>query len=149
MRQNRSSTLDAKPLRIDTENQLVWRAERIIKNRNDLIYRREVPILGRYADLVYLQGKSIFSIEFKLSNWKRALIQARDHQLAVNYAYVCFPREFVTREVSKQARSFGIGVLYFDQENKHWPFKVSIKASKSNSILSPVRDKVLDHLLRR
>ncbi len=48
----------------------------------------EVPIMGRSADLAYLEENCLITIEFKLKDWRRGLRQARDHQIGSDFAYL-------------------------------------------------------------
>jgi hypothetical protein len=108
----------------------------------------EVPLLGRYVDMIILQKNALTSIEFKLSNWRRAIMQARDHRLGVDFAYVCMPEREVTKEMKLEFKQAGVG-LYFYQQRGHWPFKEVVKAPKSKEVWSVARTNVLEYLQER
>ena len=108
----------------------------------------EVPLLGRCVDLVFMKKKSLTSIEFKLTNWRRAIKQARDHRLGVDFAYVCMPEREVTEEMRFEFEQAGVG-LFFYQKNGEWPFKVVVKAPQSKEVWSTARIKVLEYLQER
>lgn len=107
--------------------------------------RREAAILGRSADLVFLHEDALCSVELKLSDWRRAFLQARDHQLAVDLAYVCLPGKRVSPAMQSEAENTGIGLLVF-QDDDAWPFAIAVPA-KESPVLSPnVRDRLLSSL---
>lgn len=107
--------------------------------------RREAAILGRSADLVFLHDENLCSVELKLSDWRRAFRQARDHQLAVDRAYVCLPGKRISEDIRAEAERTGIGLLVF-QDDSAWPFAVAVPA-KESSVLSPnVRERLIHSL---
>ncbi|MCB9772653.1 MAG: hypothetical protein H6754_08920 [Candidatus Omnitrophica bacterium] len=108
----------------------------------------EVPLLGRCVDLVFIKRKSLTSIEFKLTNWRRALSQAKDHRLGVDFAYVCMPEREVTKEMKFEFKQAGVG-LFFYQQGEDWPFKEIVKAPKSKEVWSVARTNVLEYLQER
>jgi hypothetical protein len=118
--------------------------QRIQRNTNNRVCR-EVPILGRSADLVYIKDDSLFSVEFKLHNWRRAIKQARDHQLATDYSYICMPNRNVSKILSEELRIYGIG-LFFYKEKGEWPFEEVIKASRSFEVSEVARNWTLDFI---
>ena len=65
-----------------TESNLVLDSYHRIKLQNGLQAYYEVPLLGRSVDLAYIHGKYLFSFEFKMQDWRRAIKQARDHKSA-------------------------------------------------------------------
>lgn len=53
--------------------------------------RFEVPLNGRYADLVARREDEVVAIELKLEDWREALAQAMHYQLAAHRAYIAMP----------------------------------------------------------
>lgn len=53
--------------------------------------RFEVPLNGRYADLVAQRGDEMVAIELKLEDWREALAQAMHYQLAAHRSYIAMP----------------------------------------------------------
>lgn len=76
----------------------------------------EVPFLGRSIDLVIHAGEALVAIEFKRRDWSRALMQARDHTLGADLAYVCVPRTRITERLLAKAEAEGIGVFGWDTD---------------------------------
>lgn len=86
----------------------------------------EVPLGGRFVDLVYVRNECVCTVEFKLSSWRRALLQAADHLLGADSAYVCMPRRAVSQEMKNAFHETGVGLLFFDEEGD-WPFELVIE----------------------
>ena len=102
----------------------------------------EAPLLGRSVDLVFYKDEAVCSVEFKLKNWRRACEQAKDHQLGVDYAYICLPTKTVTETIRMTVAQYGIGVLEFCKDGA-WPFKVLMKASRSSVLWPAARNRLL------
>lgn len=85
------------------------------------IVKKEVPILSRCVDLIYINDRDeIISIEVKISNWRKAVEQASEHNLVADKAYVCLPKK--TRGVSEElidlVKINGIGLFIYDTVSK-------------------------------
>ena len=104
-----------------------------------------VPLLGRCVDLAYTTDEGVFTVEFKLRDWRQALRQARDHLLAADYAYVCMPARRISQDLREQFTVHGIG-LFFYVRTGDWPFEVVIEAKPSSDIWTPVRESVISYM---
>jgi len=52
----------------------------------------EVPFLSRCIDMVLVNKNGvIYTVEFKVSNIRHAIKQAKDHALGADYAFICMP----------------------------------------------------------
>ncbi len=73
----------------------------------------EVPIAGRFADLIGIREGEVVAVELKLAQWRVALLQARTYQLGARYAYVAFPLRVALRLRGDPALfdAEGIGLL--------------------------------------
>lgn len=98
--------------------------------------------MGRSIDLVFYEDHAVCSVEFKLNNWKKAFEQARDHQLGVDYAYLCLPTKPITADILKMSVISGIGLFAFS-ENGDWPFKIIQKAAHSSVQWNVARERLL------
>ncbi len=105
-----------------------------------------VPILGRCADMVCMQGRFIFSIEFKLRDWRRAIKQAVDHKLASDYAYICIPERQILNNLLPELTLTGVGLLFFNEKGD-WPFELKVKAPKSKDTWKIARENLLNYLI--
>lgn len=105
----------------------------------------EAPIMGRSADLVYLEEKFLITIEFKLKDWRRGLRQARDHQIGSDFAYLCIPNLEPTEALRVAAKDLGIGLLRFC-EGLDWPFEIVQPALRSTLTWSVIREQLFGRL---
>ncbi len=105
----------------------------------------EIPFLGRTIDLVFLRGTLLTSVEFKVSDWKRALKQARDHQLAADYSYICMPARRVSPEMRSALHTSGVGLFFFSPRAA-WPFEHVLKARRSREKWAEAREALLQYV---
>jgi hypothetical protein len=122
-----------------------WR--RLSRHRRHLQACRNLPLLGRCADLAYVCGSDVVTIEFKLHDWKRALVQARDHQLASDFAYVCMPRRRVSEQLACALSESGVGLMFF-MDRGEWPFETAIEARRSSDTWQTARSSALEYIRR-
>lgn len=113
-------------------------------------YRWEAPLLGRSIDLVFLKDECVYSVEFKLHDWRRAYKQARDHQLGADYAYVCLPGKRVTDEMKAVAKQEGLGLFSFVEHGEdNWPFKTVVEAARSTTQWPVARERLIEGMKGR
>jgi hypothetical protein len=105
----------------------------------------EAPIMGRSVDLVYLEQNFLIAIEFKLTDWRKGLRQARDHQIGADFAYLCIPNREPSEELRVAAQETGIGLLRFS-EGLGWPFEIIQHALRSTLTWFIIRDQLLGRL---
>jgi hypothetical protein len=105
-----------------------------------------IPLLGRCVDMVCMRGQFLFTIEFKLHDWRRAIIQAIDHKLASDYAYICLPKRRNIEHLLPEFRYAGVGLLFFNEEGD-WPFVRIVKAPRSDETWVTARANLLKQLM--
>ena len=103
------------------------------------IVKREVRIGYCRADIVGFKKNVVTSVELKLQNWKKAIIQAKNYQLGSDYVFLAFPLMKSYNVISKAEvilRREGIGLLTVNEET----CKVSkvIDARKSKRIIGRI-----------
>jgi hypothetical protein len=98
----------------------------------------EVPIMGRVADLAFMHDGDLVTMEFKISNWRRAIRQARDHRLAADFAYICMPERQLTGALLSALEANGVGLAFCTPVGAH-PFEVIVKAPRSVDTWSTAR----------
>jgi len=101
----------------------------------------EVPCLGRSVDLAFIMDGMIYSVEFKLRNWRKALQQARDHQLGADYSFICMCEYPTTVKMKVAAIALGIGVFSF-LNNDGYPFSVTVTGAVSSVQWRIAREKL-------
>ena len=104
----------------ETEDHLVDAFLRI-RSPNIRDTRNEYLVLGRAPDALELVCGELHSFEAKLKNWKKAVEQARDHQLVVDFAWILIPKA-----KPEWVRDTGIGLIDAGTfEILVWPEKAS------------------------
>jgi len=105
----------------------------------------EVPLMGRSVDLAYIHKRSVVTVEFKLRDWKRAILQAKDHLLGADYAYICLPARAISEELRRVLREVGVGLLFYSKTGD-WPFETAIEACRSRETWSVARSGVIKYI---
>ena len=99
----------------------------------------EVPIGFCRADMIVFQkDNTSIAIELKLADWKKALIQAQNYQLATDFVYLAFPFskcELVLKRAKKKLQQKGIGLLSVNEKTKN--VNVLLAAKKSTVLFGP------------
>lgn len=132
--------------KIKSEKCLVIDAyQRLKKNSFLHTVHYEVPLLGRSIDLAYILNGKLFAIEFKLKNWRRAICQARDYKLGVDFAYICMPEREITPLMQTAIEDAEVGLIFYRETGK-WPFKEIIKAPKSKEIWKKANLRLKEYL---
>jgi len=127
-----------------SEQAFVQAAHRRLRSL-DVPTKWEAPLLGRSVDLVFYKDGAVHSIEFKLKDWRRAITQARDHQLGADFAYICLPGKTVTEAMRQAAEEKGIGILEL-RESEDWPFCTVVPAKRSTDQWTVARENLINLL---
>lgn len=80
----------------------------------------EVPYMSRCIDMIIIdENKIITTIEFKLSDWRSALKQARDHSMGADKAYICLPnsRKNLSAELISAVKDTGVGLMLYNKDS--------------------------------
>ena len=104
-----------------------------------------VPLLGRCVDLVFVRRAVVTTVEFKLTDWRRAICQARDHRLGADYAYVCMPARTVPDHMREELVEAGVGLAFYCEEGE-WPFETVVRAPRSTETWQHARDTVVEYV---
>ena len=84
-------------------------------NKSFKIVKQEVPFLSRCIDVILINEEDeIISIEFKITKWRHAIEQAKNHKLGADKAYICLPERNVSEVLKKAVTDAGIGLFLFD-----------------------------------
>ncbi|NQT91622.1 MAG: hypothetical protein HQ559_02590 [Lentisphaerae bacterium] len=105
----------------------------------------DVPLLGRCVDLVYIRDGVLITVEFKLKAWRRAILQARDHRLGADHAYVCMPKRRVSEDMRVELEAEGVGLLFFSNDSE-WPFETVVEAPASDDQWEVARRDVIEYV---
>ncbi len=123
-----------------TENEMVQDCYNKLKGLS--IYKEihlEVPYMSRCIDMILIKNNDdIITIEFKLTNWKKALKQAKTHKYGANKAYICMPepaKGFKSNFI-KLLKKMDIG-LYKYNPQKNMPLEIIQLAKESQDRWQP------------
>ncbi len=81
--------------------------------------RGEIKIGFCRADLVAFKESEVVAVELKLSNWKRAIVQAKNYQFGSDYVYIAVPlqRSYnILRKAELIFKKEGIGLLVVNEK---------------------------------
>jgi len=75
--------------------------------------RDEVPLHGRYADLLVQHEDELIAVELKLEDWREALAQAMHYQVAAHKSYIAMPLHGAALPLRSRSRleRQGVGLL--------------------------------------
>lgn len=120
------------------ELELVKPVSDFLKKQDYRVYH-EIRIGYCRADLVGFKNDSVVAVELKLSDWKKAIIQAKNYQFGADYVYLAFPlnKSFnVLRKAEHILKKEGIGLLVIEEENCE--VRKIIEASETNKKLCSI-----------
>ena len=101
--------------------------------------RYEVKIGFCRADIVAFKGEKVIAVELKISDWKKAIIQAKNYQLGCDYVYLAVPllRVYnILRKAEVLLKKDGIGLLVINE--KTCEVSKIINAKRSNKQLGKI-----------
>ena len=85
------------------------------------------------ADLIAYNTETVIAVELKLSDWKKAVVQAKNYQLGAEFVYIAFPLKksyLVMRKAENTLKKERIGLLVIDEETREVRTIVFAKQSK-------------------
>lgn len=104
-------------------------------NKQYKIVKQEVPFLSRCIDVILInEYDEIISIEFKVSKWRHAIEQAKNHKLGADKAYICLPERNVSEVLKKAVSDAGIGLLLFDSSKAEMIYEAIPAPSQKENI---------------
>ena len=104
--------------------------------------RGEVPIVGRWADLVGARESEVVAVELKLRDWRGALRQATAYQVGADRTWVAMPLAAASRAYRHRYRfeAEGVGLLAVDDRGV---VRAPLPAAASPRLLPFVREGIL------
>ena len=109
------------------------------------IVRYEVRIGFCRADIVAFKNDYTTAVELKLSNWKKAIVQAKNYQLGCDYVYLAFPlwRVYnILRKAEYYLKKEGIGLLVINEKTCN--VRKIIKAGRSKKQIGKIKLEIID-----
>ncbi len=105
-----------------------------LKKRHRFVLK-EAPVFSRSIDIVYInEQKELISIEIKLNDWRKAVNQAKDHQLVADKSYICLPskKKGISEDLLSLLEGTGIGLFVFSEDSGNLQLK-EVRPAKSLS----------------
>lgn len=96
-----------------------------------LSFSVEVPFFNHSIDVVYKDGNYLCAIEFKISDWKKGIYQAKNHLLGADYIFVCLPKKEYGNALDVELDRNNCGLILFDIKTKSWEIVKSPKLNKN------------------
>ena len=131
----------------ESEQALVDSVLARLREFDDILLSCEAPLLGRSVDLAYFRADELHTIEFKLRDWRKAIRQAVDHQLAADFAFICMPPRRVTDAMREAFEQCGVGLLFVI--DAPWPFETVIESARSRDQWAVAYDRLKEHVQER
>lgn len=131
-------------MRFESERALALAVLWWLEKSSDILLSCEAPVLGRSVDLALWVHDEVHTIELKLHDWRQALRQAVDHQLAADFSYICMPHRRVTSAMRNAFADTGIGLLFY--ADNVWPFQTVFAARRSTDTWSVAYDRLKAHI---
>ena len=104
-------------------------------NKQYKIVKQEVPFLSRCIDVILInEYDEIISIEFKISKWRHAIEQAKNHKLGADKAYICLPERNISEVLKKAVTDAGIGLFLFDSSKSNMIYEAIPAPSQKKNI---------------
>lgn len=110
--------------------------------------KQEVPFLSRCIDVILINDMDeIISIEFKISKWRHAIEQAKNHKLGADKSYICLPERKKTDVLLQAVKEAGLGLLFFNPEKDERIYEV-VEAPNNHTNPTVFRQMLLMNLQR-
>ncbi len=91
----------------------------------------EAPYKHKRIDIVTFQENSIVSIEIKISNFSRLLLQAAQNLIFSDFSFIAIPEKNYNKRIFKRAKELSLGIILISDKNfeivlkpKHNPYKI-------------------------
>ncbi len=104
-----------------------------------------VPVLSRVADVAYIHGGKLYTVEVKLRNVRAAIRQAQDHQFAADFAYICIPADAASNRAMQDCRIAGLGLMVNAEEDPI--FRILVRPSRSPIQWDELRTKTIERIM--
>jgi len=115
----------------------------------DILIYQEVPVFSRSVDLVLqdLTTSYITAVEFKMHDWKRAILQAQNVDLCFDFLCICLPKpktQAGCRTIMKTCEIKGVGLYLYDSEIN--AFEKVISSPRTTTVWETQKKRVVNYL---
>lgn len=125
-----------------SEKEMVIQYCKILESKR-VSFAVEVPFYYKSIDLVYFDPRErIIALEFKISNWRKAIRQAEECSYGADEVYVCLPEQLFNENIEHEIKKSNCGLIIFNIRTLEIRIVVPFKKKKSkkfNSAISLLR----------
>ena len=112
----------------------------------------EVPVFCRSVDLVLHDErlKKLTAIEFKLHDWKKAIIQAQTVGICFDYLSICLPKPKTSNavvNVTEACISSKVGLIFYDMISER--FETVVRGPMASTVWKTQKEKIINYLEAR
>ena len=107
----------------------------------------EIALFNRSIDMVLVDESAVLTVEFKIRDWRKAIVQIKGHLVATDYAYLCMPKKRISQELVGLLKQNGIGLWLYDWSANH--LIEQIRARKSAVQWNFYRDLLIARTVER
>lgn len=115
-----------------------------LKNYSNVV--REVPFFSRCIDMVMItQENETITIEFKIKDWRHALVQVKSHKLGADKAYICLPIKTPSKNLLDALTKEQVGLYLYspsEQATMHEYFPAPKNTRKIDAFASLLQKKI-------
>jgi len=100
--------------------------------------------------IIFQKNNDVIAVELKLADWKKAVVQAQNYQLAADFVYIAFPLakcSLVLKRAKEKLNNKGIGLIGVDEHTQQ--IEVCIPAKKSPVLFGRLSKKTLINQRKR
>lgn len=115
----------------------------------DILMYQEVPVFSRSVDLVLqdLTTSYITAVEFKMHDWKRAILQAQSVGLCFDFLWICLPKpktQAGCRTIIETCEIKGVGLYLYDSGIN--AFEQVIDSPRITTVWETQKKRVINYL---
>lgn len=120
-----------------------------LMERSGILFYPEVPVFCRSVDLVLQDEKTgkLTAIEFKLHDWKRAILQAQSVGICFDFLCICLPKPKTPageKNIVDACECNGVGLILYDETLDE--FEVRVKSPRTSSVWKTQKDMIIKYL---
>lgn len=110
----------------------------------------EVKLYYRIIDLLCVNKSDRnlwIAMEFKMHNWKKALIQSISYQLVADYSYIVMYEKNIAGIDLDKIKQFGIGLISANTDSFRVVIKSEKNENKNNDLIKKIKERYLLNLI--
>jgi hypothetical protein len=132
-----------------SEAELRERFINALETSSNILIHQEVPVFSRSVDLVLqdLTTSYITAVEFKMHDWKRAILQAQSVGICFDFLCICLPKpktQVGCHNIMETCEVNGVGLYLYDSEIN--TFEKVIDSPRTTTVWEIQKKRVINYL---